>query len=166
MSVGLKDAMASAVLKDVLARPEEYPQTIASTDLNIDLAQYEGTDEKGLPSNKLALDKAEAEGLRVVYPTEKELQIDIDNEQSYLFFLDRKNLVHRFIGIEDFQVSPSKSGLPRRHITVRLKTPVTVLERICLQACLGSDRVREVLGYVRYKHNDPSPTLFFEKKES
>jgi len=158
--------MAQAIYKEVLAHPEEYPETIAGTDLDTNFAQYGLTDERGLPSNKLAIEKAASDGLLVVYPTENELQIDIDNEQSYLFFLRQKNILNRFVRIESFDVRPSKSGLPRRHITVRLQTPVTVLERLCLQACMGSDRIREVLGYVRYKTNDPTPTLFFEKKES
>ena len=164
MDIGIKDAMARAVYKEVLANPGAYPATIAATDLAFEESQYE-VDGKGLPSNQVALEKADKEGLNVVYPNEFELQIDIDNEQSYLVFQNQRRIVHRFVGIERQEEHPSKSGLPRRHITLRLKKPVTTLERICLQACLGSDRVREVLGYIRYAQNDQNPTLFFEKKE-
>ena len=164
MATELKDAMASAVLKEVLENPDKYPQAIACTDLGIPDEQYEDFDFDALKNNK-ADEKAKTLGLSVVYPAEDELQIDIDNDQSYLFFRKYRGMVNRLVGIASVAVKPSKGGLPKRHITVKLKKPVTVLERICLQACLGSDRVREVLGYVRYKNNDPSPTLFFEKKE-
>jgi hypothetical protein len=60
--------------------------------------------------------------------------------------------------------TPSRSGLPKRHLIVRLNRPVSNAERIALQAALGSDPVREILGIVRVQHNDPHPTLFLESK--
>jgi hypothetical protein len=158
----LQDAMARAVLSEVVSNPGKYPQTIANTDLAT--PDYD-LDEGSLPTNEAALERAKREGLVVVYPTETELQIDIDNEQSYEFFLRQIKIVTRLADAYGYTERPSKSGMPKRHITVKLKTPVTVLERICLQACLGSDRVREVLGYVRYRRGEPNPTLFFEKPE-
>jgi len=42
---------------------------------------------------------------------------------------------------------------------------LTPIERVLLQACLGSDPVREVLSFLRIKRNHPTPTTFFELKE-
>jgi hypothetical protein len=155
----LKDAMASVVLDEVFKNPDLYPQAITKTDLapNKDYA-------KQLGDQKEAIASAEKEGLTAVYPGENELQIDIDNEQSYLFFMKQYETLGWLLETQNFEEHPSKSGLPRRHITVRLRKSVTPVERICLQACLGSDRVRELLGYVRRKRGESRPTLFFEKE--
>jgi hypothetical protein len=161
MTTDLKDAMASAVFQEVFANPDQYPQTIAATDL--EPKEYA---KIGIRDNKAALELAAKEGLSVVYPKSNELQVDVDNDQSYLFFIKQRDTLGWMLGIESITENPSKSGLPRRHITVRLKKSVTALERLCLQACLGSDRVRETLGYARHKNGESNPTLFFEKRET
>ena len=61
------------------------------------------------------------------------------------------------------QILPSRSGLPKRHITVTLDQPITNYQRLALQVMLGSDRVREFLGYIQEKQGDPTPILFIEK---
>lgn len=141
---------------------------LALTDPNInsDLATKDiSYDPTGKPNSQRAIDEAKASNdIVVVYPSDRELQIDIDNEHSYLLFTRLINVLGKHVGIINWHENPSKSGQKaRRHITVTLSHPVTELERICLQACLGSDRVRELLGYVQYKNNDPHPTLFLEK---
>jgi hypothetical protein len=60
-------------------------------------------------------------------------------------------ILNRFVPIRDIRIEPSRSGLPKRHITVTLVDPVSQIERLALQAMLGSDRVRELLGYVQHQ---------------
>ena len=46
---------------------------------------------------------------------------------------------------------------------VNLPCDVANVERIALQAVLGSDRMREFLSLYRHLNGDTDPTLFFEK---
>ena len=64
--------------------------------------------------------------------------------------------------IEFYERHPSKSGGRKQHITVRLGRAVSNLERIALQAVLGSDRSREALSLLSHFAGHPHPTMFFE----
>ena len=109
--------------------------------------------------------RVEADGCRVVLPCECQLQIDIDSADHYEVFLQSARVVLRNwdcatdITIED---RPSRSGLPRRHITLTLPFAVQPWQRIALQAAFGSDPVRELLSATRLMHGDKPPTLFVE----
>jgi hypothetical protein len=132
-----------------------------NSDLEIKTIEY---DPKGKPNSQKAIDQAEREGLLVVYPKDNEIMIDIDNGHSLQLFQKQMDIVKKYIGVLGVEQHPSKSGEGKWHITVTLATTVTPLERLALQAMLGSDRVRELLGYVEYKNNDPTSTLFLERK--
>jgi len=123
-------------------------------------------DPKGNPNSSRAIDLALREGLTVEFPAANELFIDIDNEHSFQMFQRQMDILVKYIGVDDggngFVVTPSRHGLPGRHIVVTLVKDITETERLLLQACLGSDRVRELLGYVQMKNGDPHPNLFLE----
>jgi hypothetical protein len=127
-------------------------------------------DPHGNPNSIRAIEQAEREGLDVVFPADNELFIDIDNEHSFQMFQKQMDIVKKYIGVVKmneytmYAVTTSRHGLPGRHIVIKLARNVTELERIALQACLGSDRVREVLGFVQMQNGDPHPTLFLEAK--
>lgn len=114
-----------------------------------------------------AYEKAKELGLEVVLPDEYTLQLDLDvpfngySEEAYgQDFLTKVNAVYTNFGIEDITFTKSKSG--RTHGFIRLTEPVTAVERILLQAALGSDGLREILSFKRVKRGDPTPTLLFE----
>ena len=115
-----------------------------------------------------AIDIAEAEGsgLKTVFPKANELFIDIDDDDAYNRFNEVVQILTRYTYVHDINTTPSKSGLPRRHVVVTLNGDVSDLERIALQAALGSDGKREMLSYMRLKGGDPHPTLFFEPTET
>jgi len=133
-----------------------------NTDLQIKTIEY---DPNGNPNSRVAEERAEREDLSVVYPKPNELFVDIDNEHSYQLFIKQMDIMRKYVGATAMSVSPSKSGLPKRHIIVTLTKNVTEIERVALQAMIGSDRVRELLGYIQAKNNDPHPTLFLEKRQ-
>lgn len=116
------------------------------------------------PNSEAALKKAKKENLVVVYPAKNQLQIDIDSDFSYAIYTRMFPLVDKYYGVKTVKDAPSKSGLPKRHITLTLYRDVTGFERIALQAALSSDRVRELLGVVQERNGDPTPVLFLEKK--
>lgn len=115
------------------------------------------------PSSQTAEAKAEATGMKIIYPESNQLQIDIDTPHAMSIFRTMEPLINKFYKIIYTEVKNSKSGYPKQHVTVTMENPVTNFERIAIQACVGSDRVREFLGVVQERNNDPHPTLFLEK---
>ncbi len=102
-------------------------------------------------------------GLVIDRPKSNELFIDIDDAASLRVF-------HATVGIlgalvTAFDRKPSPSGREGRfHIRVTLSRPVTGdIERIALQALLGSDRLHEVLSWRAVQAGQRDVTLFFEK---
>jgi hypothetical protein len=134
---------------------------LINSDLEIKTIEY---DPNGNPNSQRAVVVAAHENLDVVYPKDNQLLIDIDNQHSFLLYHKQMDIMRKYLGATEEAIAPSRNGGEGRHITVTLDHPITELERIALQACLGSDRVRELLGFVQYKNNDPHPTLFLEKK--
>jgi hypothetical protein len=121
--------------------------------------------ENELPTTQAALDKAEREGLRVVYPEPNELLLDIDGPEAMATWLQQRTLLDKFFGIKKIVETPSLSNEPGHwHITVSLLTAVSAETRLLLQAVLGSDRKRELLGLVMLHSGEQKPTLFLEAK--
>lgn len=119
-----------------------------------------------VPDSLEALERAKKEDLLVIFPKPNELLIDIDDAEGLKAFERCHNILEEHFGIIGVEMKPSMSGkVDHLHITVTLETEVNDIERIVLQACLGSDRMREILGLVMALSNDPHPTLFLEKKE-
>jgi hypothetical protein len=134
-----------------------------SSDLSIRTIDY---DPSGNPNSQRAIDLALTEGLIVKFPAANELFIDIDNEHSLQMFHRQMDIVYRYVDLgAPTKITPSRNGLPGRHIVVTLAQDITETERLLLQACMGSDRVRELLGYIQLKSGDPHPNLFLEKTE-
>jgi hypothetical protein len=113
--------------------------------------------------------KADELGVAVVWPQDNELFIDIDNSEDFKIFFkhfDRLNehFVKEGLSPATYRDHFSKSGYPKRHVVVILPVKVkNELERLAMQAFLGSDRMRELVAWVRLQHNpDHHPTVFFE----
>ena len=119
--------------------------------------------EYGLDS-QAAIEDAEKMGLEVVFPDDCTLQLDIDSGTQHDAYLKRLSFFKRFFPIESTEIKPSKQGLPHQHIYIKLKHPVTDMERIFLQLDLGSDFRREIYSFLRIQIGDKHPTLFLEKK--
>lgn len=126
---------------------------------------YEALTKNCSPNSQRAINEAEKNNLDVVFPKDNELQIDIDNEHAFVIFEKMVEILDRHYGVYRIQTKPSRSGLPKRHVTVTLRDKISNMERIALQACVGSDRVREILSVVQEKNGDPHATLFLEAKQ-
>jgi hypothetical protein len=114
------------------------------------------------PNSARAQQEAKNSGLDVVYPERNQLQIDIDSDRAFSIFLEMKSLLEKYFVVRDVVVHYSRSGPPKRHVTVTLDQPLNDYQRIALQTMLGSDRVREFLSYIQAKNLDPHPILFIE----
>jgi hypothetical protein len=104
-------------------------------------------------------------GCSVRKPANDELFVDIDSEEAYKQFFHVWPLVKRHFAYH-YVMTPSKSGLPKRHAVVRLvRKDHSLLEKIALQAALGSDGRREVISVVRAVKGEENVVVFFEPVE-
>lgn len=106
--------------------------------------------------------RAASEGLRLVFPQDNQLQLDIDTPDQWLHFTLAFGILNRELGTEyghffDMQESKSKSG--NRHITLTFPFKLDKWQRIAWQGALGSDRFRELYSCIRAIRNHPHPTL-------
>ena len=123
-------------------------------------------------------------GLIVDYPDDYTLQLDIDTEdglarlKDYLPMVESlcKQLVppNKFTanavsGFDGWcgtllpRITLSKSG--NKHVRITLPISVGPLERIALQAMLGSDPKREILSVFALRDGETTPTVLFEKPD-
>ncbi len=124
-----------------------------------ELEQDGGTEST---TSREAFTYAESKGLVARFPLANELFVDIDSKEDLARFDRVKDLIHI---INSTSVTKSRSKPEGKHIVCNLDRPITPLERIALQAILGSDPRREAHSYNRLQANDPLPTLFFEKRK-
>jgi hypothetical protein len=109
--------------------------------------------------------KAAALGLVVVEPAASELFLDLDTglEEFRTLLYD----VAATAGLRIHRVDFWPSRKPGHwHAVVALEHEITPVMRIALQAALGSDRKRELLGLMRILLDvAAAPTVFFETPE-
>ena len=101
----------------------------------------------------------------IVEPESNELFIDIDSESDVGVMSEMVRIL-RFNGVvvSVERVTPSRTE-GHYHAVVKLDRDVSAVERIAFQACLGSDRKRELLSLLRVVLElDRPPTVFFEPK--
>jgi hypothetical protein len=111
---------------------------------------------------------AELAGKVVVLPEPDELFIDVDDQEGFVQL--RRGLevaANAGIRINEKKRIPSKTpGHWHVYLTIQVGAKsftVTKLLRVALQACLGSDRKRELLSLARIMHHiERPPTVFFE----
>jgi hypothetical protein len=89
-----------------------------------------------------------------------ELQIDCDHPDDVKFCLAQMKVIKETIGIKGYVITKSKSG--NRHVIIRTKRCMDEFERIALQACLGSDRKRELLSLYGVMEGHGNPILLIE----
>lgn len=100
-------------------------------------------------------------GLSVVLPNDNELMIDCDSRHTN--HVDALMKIMESTGVVKIiqrRVTTSRTG--NKHVYLTLDRVVTPLERIALQAALGSDAEREMYSLMHLFKGDPNPTLFFE----
>lgn len=113
-----------------------------------------------------AVRAASERGLVIRYPAPDELFLDIDSSESLAQF-ERNSGVLKGL-IVSHRIDPSPSGKPYHfHIRVRLtRNVVNDIERIGLQALLGSDTLHESLSWRAANAGHENVTLFFEKPDA
>jgi len=118
-------------------------------------------------SDEFARQRADEKNCTIEYSDDYTLQLDIDSETAYDTFHEQLHLLEDLdlLGIAPgslFEERRSRNG--NRHITIKLRDPLPITERILLQACLGSDLKRELLAYAGVLKGQNNPVLLFRPK--
>ena len=125
--------------------------------------------EKYFESREQYVKRMQEEGFKMHYPEDNELLLDIDSKRSLDLFktkFKRFNEEIMLCGEEaTYEIKDSKTE-GHKHIIIKLPFKIETMERIALQAVLGSDLVREMLSIFRYWRDDPYPTLLARKEKS
>lgn len=103
-------------------------------------------------------------GCEVVTAGPYDVFVDIDDRND-LKHMDRVlNLFEKHgFSLEFAKETVSKSG--NVHVYLRASRALTDIERVAIQACLGSDRLREAFSVLRIVNQTKAPpTVFFEKR--
>jgi hypothetical protein len=115
--------------------------------------------------SQYSLDYATKHGLKVVVPGPRQLQLDIDTDEAYATYEKMYTRLADLGYVCGASQRPSRSKPEGRHVTVNLSFYPTAIERIALQAIMGSDPAREAYSFFRYKSGEAIPTLFYEKRD-
>jgi hypothetical protein len=105
---------------------------------------------------------------KYIVPTGKQIFIDIDGDDQYKQFKDRRDILDDYFeGLAEFSCKsyPSRSGLPHRHIIITFDDALTVPEKLFLQSFLMSDPQRDIMSFIQYKNGDKNPIILRKVKE-
>lgn len=110
--------------------------------------------------------EAERKGLVAFFPLPNEVMVDLDEVYSVFDKEDEQTArvltamqTNGYI-LKSSLRTTSKSG--KQHIYYRFNRELDRMERLLIQAALGSDRVREFLGMVRATSGADEDTALFE----
>ena len=111
--------------------------------------------------------RAKKRGMRVVVPSARQLQIDLDSHEALITYAGQINLLRRRSDITKGwrkTIRPSETR-GHFHITITMPKPLSVKHRIALQALLGSDLKREAMNWIRAYKRQRLPILLFTKEK-
>jgi hypothetical protein len=128
------------------------------------MSELEGRSKETARTSRDAFEYTKTNGLDFRFPLANELFIDIDDSSQQATF-DRNYLIlEKTFDFITTIITSSRRKPNGKHIVVIMGRDVTPIERIALQAALGSDPTREAHSLIRYIDKDPLPTIFFEKR--
>lgn len=108
-----------------------------------------------------AAEKAIAAGFTVVQSTERTLLIDIDRARSLTEFDRRLTWMAHYLPLREVARWPSKSGRGW-HVVVESTEEMSPVERLLLEACLGSDLRRAFYGLLHARKGFMNPSMLFK----
>lgn len=101
-------------------------------------------------------------GYTIVSGNERTILLDIDRPEDEADFEAMLPIMQQNLGIRVEQRWVSKSG--NLHVQLSVDRDLSVIERVAIQACLGSDRKHEFLCLVNAWHGIEEPIKLFKPK--
>lgn len=111
---------------------------------------------------KFALQIAKNEGAIVVRGNALRILLDLDEPEDEIFYDDMFPVICEHINLKEVKRWRSKNG--GLHVEISSPRPLTIRTRLLIQACLGSDRVKEFLSLVRVWKKETDPVMLFKPK--
>ncbi len=112
----------------------------------------------------LAREIAILDGMTVVVGEPNRLLLDIDTAQRLAYYQGFADRVAEAIGgMREIERWTSKSGIGT-HVVIETLKPFTATQRLVIQAALGSDSLREVLGLALIADGLAEPSMLFRPK--
>lgn len=100
-------------------------------------------------------------GCEARYPSPYEVMCDLDTPEAVVTFNERFAFLREAVTGMFFRADFLKSRNGNCHVVVTCSEEITQEMRLMLQAMLGSDPKREILGFMRYlKHGEANDCLF------
>lgn len=110
------------------------------------------------------IQEAESKGFEIVRNNSTKITCDLDGEEQLEIFKSRVGFLERKAFDPVVTISKSKNG--NYHAVIELSVPVPEELAIAIQACLGSDWKREMLGVLRQLNKQKDQvSLLFRPKE-
>jgi hypothetical protein len=107
----------------------------------------------------------EAKGIQVIEPEKDEVFLDLDTDEDFHEFIERLRHMQDYLHYGfDYTITTSKSGLPHRHVVVKM-FEMSDWERVAVQMALNSDPMREFLSVIRLINMEKRPIVLFEGEE-
>jgi hypothetical protein len=104
---------------------------------------------------------AREKGLDIVWPGPCELFLDLDDDEAFVLFKKQVEILGQF---DKGTWTEARSVNGGRHVVVTLDRPLTSeTERVMLEAVLGSDRKRSLLGLKQLRRGRERTSCFFKK---
>src|SRR5689334_22172854 len=104
------------------------------------------------------------DGGEVVYGDATTICVDIDDTQDTAVMDEVLPIVRQALGVTEIARWTSRGG-EGVHVLLKTEKELPFLERLLLQACLGSDPKREILGYLRQKSDGSEISCLFRPGE-
>lgn len=108
--------------------------------------------------------KARSLGLAYKVATPTQLLLDLDTEHQKAQYAWMLPYLTRYLHVTVDRVTPGRTG-KGQHVYLTLPHPLSDVERLLLQAILGSDPMREWLGLLRVWGGAKDPIQLFENPE-
>lgn len=112
------------------------------------------------------IQEAKRAKMEIVRGDDHTLVFDLDSEEAYQTFRERVHFLEAKFGMIHLEVTKSKSG--NYHALATLDPtfpPVDPLLSFAIQACMGSDWKKEMLGVLRTVNYQHSDSLLFRPQE-
>lgn len=111
-----------------------------------------------------AIDTAKKAGFDVFETSPFTLLLDIDKESDLEHYAELYPLAQQLYRVREISRWKSKDG--GTHIVLESEDYLSAWTRLILQACLGSDRKRELLGLNLFNQNAACFSFLFKPKEN
>lgn len=105
--------------------------------------------------------RATAEGFEIVWPRPGQVLLDLDDDESLIHYEKILPMARDIFGAVERDRWPSKSG-QAWHVIVEVDHDLTAIERVALQAAMGSDRKRELMATARSMRGDEMVSVLFK----